>query len=53
MKPENRLLNDPRERLPALALAVAVTILVFAAIDAGFTPQATGHDARALSVLSL
>jgi hypothetical protein len=30
-------LRDPRERLSALALAVAVTILVFAAIDTGFS----------------
>lgn len=37
MYTDNRLFHEPAERLPALLLAVIVTCLVFAAIDAGFT----------------
>jgi len=38
--------NAPRERLPALALAMLVTVLVFAAINAGFTPHAADVSGR-------
>ncbi len=44
-----RPLAESRERLPALALAVVVTVLVFAAINAGFTPHGTDLSGRALS----
>ncbi len=53
MEPENRMLKDPRERLPALALAVLVTLLVFAAINAGFTPHAADVAGRALPATAL
>lgn len=33
--------KDARERISALLVAVAATVLVFAAINAGFTPHAT------------
>ncbi len=49
MDTENRLFKDPRERLSALALAVAATFLLFAGINAGFTPHATDLAGRALS----
>jgi hypothetical protein len=39
----HRHIRDSRERLPALALAIAATVLVFAAINAGFTPHAATH----------
>jgi hypothetical protein len=45
---DNRLIRDPRERLPVLALAVAATLLVFAAINAGFTPHAAEVAGREL-----
>jgi hypothetical protein len=38
-----------RERLSALLLAVAVTMLVFAAINAGFTPHAADLAGRVLA----
>jgi hypothetical protein len=37
----NRPFRESGERLSALALAVAVTVFVLVAIDAGFTPHAT------------
>jgi hypothetical protein len=37
----DRQIRDTGERLPALMLAIAATLLVFAAINAGFTPHAT------------
>lgn len=48
-----RLFREPRERLPALALAIAVTFLVFAAINAGFTPHATELAGTALGEQAL
>ncbi len=38
MDTEHKLLRAPAERLPALALAVAATFLILAAINAGFPP---------------
>ena len=40
MDTDNRLFSDTAERLPALLLAVAATFFIFAAINAGFTPDA-------------
>lgn len=40
METKNWIIPAPIERLPALFLAVVVTALVFAAINAGFTPHA-------------
>ena len=45
--------NHPGERISALLLAVAATILVFAAINAGFTPHATDLAGRVLGHESL
>ncbi len=42
----NRPIAESRERLPALALAVVVTALVFAAINAGFTPHGADLSGR-------
>jgi hypothetical protein len=53
MDTENRLIKDPRERLSALLLAVAATFLVFAAINAGFTPHGSELAGRARSGTAL
>ncbi|MCC7257247.1 MAG: hypothetical protein IT486_02640 [Gammaproteobacteria bacterium] len=47
--------REARERLSAMLVAATVTFLVFAAIDAGFTPHATDLASRALdlSVMAL
>lgn len=49
METDNKFFNERGERLSAFALAVAATFLVFAAINAGFTPHATDLAARAAS----
>lgn len=41
MESKLRIFPEPVERLPALLLAALVTFLLFAAINAGFTAQAT------------
>jgi hypothetical protein len=46
-------LLESRERLPALALAVLVTVLVFAAINAGFTPHGVALLHRSAVAASL
>lgn len=46
MDTDSRFLRDSGERLSALLLAVAVTFMVFAAINAGFTPHATDLAGR-------
>lgn len=40
METKRWIVPDPIERLPAVLLAVIVTGLVFAALNAGFAPQA-------------
>lgn len=47
MNTDNRLLRDARERAPVLVAAAAATFLVFAAINAGFTPHAADLAIRA------
>lgn len=47
MNTDNRLFRDAVDRAPAMALAAAVTFLVFAAINAGFTPHAADLAAPA------
>jgi hypothetical protein len=42
METKRWIIPAPIERLPALFLAVVVTAMVFAAINAGFTPHAAG-----------
>jgi len=52
MNTRNRYLNPGRqsqERISALAVAVAATLLVFAAINAGFTPHAADLTRQAVS----
>lgn len=44
METRNGQFNHSGERLSALLLAIAATVLVFAAINAGFAPHA-GHIA--------
>jgi hypothetical protein len=39
METKRWIVPAPAERLPALFLAVVVTVMVFAAINAGFTPH--------------
>lgn len=46
MNTDNRFFRDARERAPAFALAAAATFLVFAAINAGFTPHAADLTVR-------
>lgn len=53
MNIENRLIRDPGERLSALVLAAAATLLVFAAINAGFTRHAADLAGQALSGATL
>ena len=53
MDMENRLLTDPAGRVPALLLAAVATFLVFAAINAGFTPHATDLAGRTLAAPAL
>lgn len=53
MNMDNRLLKDVRERAPAMVLAAAATLLVFAAINAGFTPHAADLAARVLGQSTL
>lgn len=48
MDTESRQFKDSGERLSALVLAAAATFLVFAAINAGFTPHATDLAGRIL-----
>ena len=50
MDTDNRFLRDPAERLKALLLAAAATFLVFAAINAGFTPQVVSLAGRIVSL---
>lgn len=45
--------REARERASALLVAAAVTFLVFAAIHAGFTPQATDITHRVLGAPAL
>jgi hypothetical protein len=40
METDNRFITGSAERVPALLLAAAATFLLFAAINAGFTPHA-------------
>lgn len=49
MDTDNRLIHEPAERLPALLLAAVATFLIFAAINAGFTPHATHLAERELA----
>lgn len=53
MDTEDRLIKDPGERLSALVLAAAATLLVFAAINAGFTPHAADLAGQALGGTTL
>jgi hypothetical protein len=53
MNIRNGQFNHPGERISALLLAVAATILVFAAINAGFTPHATDLAGRVLGQSSM
>lgn len=51
----NRHIKAPGERVSAFLLALTATVLVFAAISAGFAPHASelaarGTDARALAL---
>jgi hypothetical protein len=46
MDTDNRYFREPGARLSALLLAMAATFLVFAAINAGFTPHATALAGR-------
>lgn len=55
MNTVNRHTKAPGERVSAFLLALTATILVFAAISAGFTPHASDlaarvADARALTL---
>jgi hypothetical protein len=49
MNTDNRLLRDAGERASVLVVAAAATFLVFAAINAGFTPHAADLATRAHS----
>ena len=49
METEARLMKETGERLSALLLAIAATVLVFAAISAGFTPHATALAGRVVA----
>ena len=53
MEADNRHFREPAERLSALLLAVAATFIVFAAINAGFTPHATDLAGRVLGQSAL
>lgn len=53
MDTDNRHFKEPGERLSALLLAAAATFLVFAAINAGFTPHATELAGRVLGQSTL
>jgi hypothetical protein len=53
MDTDNRLLRNAVERVPAALLAALASFLVFAAINAGFTPHAADLAALAFGETTL